>query len=302
MIKIELPADCQNYENIIDTCCNNMQKNSLYKLKIMQNKSDLIRISNSYTRWARVNFLFKYQYCKLEEEDLIRMGNRQITNLLTNKEMVKLYDDYFSKKGKYARKFYEKIINNAKNPNIRCPFCGGIGEPNELDHFLPKSGFGYYSIFSYNLIPICKDCNQIHKKSFYPTEKNKQLIHPYLDNNCFFNEQWLFAKIILDDDIALITVKFYVTPPHHWSDDKKGKVQFHFEMFDLKERYTIKSTSELSQVISQIREFKENGKLNEVDILECLILPVIRDNRVNNWKKILYEAIKQEFSSIWSSI
>lgn len=303
MIKIELPADCQNYENIIDTCCNNMQKNSLYKLKIMQNKSDLIRISNSYTRWARVNFLFKYQYCKLEEEDLIRMGNHQVTNLLTNEEMVKLYDEYFAKQRKPARRFYEKIINNAKNPNIRCPFCGGIGEPNELDHFLPKSDFGYYSIFPYNLIPICKDCNQKYKKTFYPTEKNNQLIHPYLDNDCFFDEQWLFARIILDtDDINLSTVKFYVNPPHHWSDDKKGKVQFHFEMFDLKERYTIKSTLELSQVISQIREFKENGKLNEVDILECLILPVIRDNRVNNWKKILYEAIEQEFSSIWSSI
>lgn len=303
MIKIELPADCQNYENIIDTCCNNMQKNSLYKLKIMQNKSDLIRISNSYTRWARVNFLFKYQYCKLEEEDLIRMGNHQVTNLLTNEEMVKLYDEYFAKQRKPARRFYEKIINNAKNPNIRCPFCGGIGEPNELDHFLPKSDFGYYSIFPYNLIPICKDCNQKYKKTFYPIEKNNQLIHPYLDNDCFFDEQWLFARIILDtDDINLSTVKFYVNPPHHWSDDKKGKVQFHFEMFDLKERYTIKSTLELSQVISQIREFKENGKLNEVDILECLILPVIRDNRVNNWKKILYEAIEQEFSSIWSSI
>lgn len=153
MIKLELPASCKNYENIIDACCNNMRVKSLYKFKIMQNKSGLIRISNSYIKWARVNFLFKYQYCKLEDYDLIKIGNCQIANLLTNKEMSDLYDNYFSKKDKVARKYYEEIINNAKNPNIQCPFCGGIGEPNELDHFLPKSGFGllfYFSLQSYS--------------------------------------------------------------------------------------------------------------------------------------------------------
>lgn len=311
MIKLELPTDCQNYETVIDTCLESInitrkdvkERNLLYKDKIEQNKSDLIRISKIYIRLAKWNALFKYQYYTLKKEDLIKIGNHQVTNILTNDEMVKLYDKYFSKQGKLARKYYEAIINNAKNPNIQCPFCGGIGEPNELDHFLIKSKFGYYSIFPYNLIPICKDCNQKYKEEFYPKERNQQLIHPYLDDDCFFDEQWLFANIIIDfDDITLSTVKFYVNPPHHWSDDKKGKIQFHFDMFDLKKRYTIKSSWELSQVIRQIQEFKANGKLNEIDILACLISPVILDNRVNNWKKVLYEAIEQELSSIWNSI
>lgn len=312
MIKLELPTDCQNYETVIDTCLESINitrqdvkdKNLLYKDKIEQNKSDLIRISNSYYRWTRVNFLFKYQYCKLEKKDLIRMGNHQVTNLLTNEEMVKLYDEYFAKQGKPARRFYEKIINNAKNPNIRCPFCGGIGEPNELDHFLPKSDFGYYSIFPYNLIPICKDCNQKYKKTFYPTEKNNQLIHPYLDNDCFFNEQWLFARIILDaDDITLTTVKFYVNPPHHWSDDKKGKVAFHFKKFDLDRRFSTRSIDYLSDLIDEIIKGKENHRNIEYFISERLDT-VIDNSRyhINSWKKSLYQAIKAEINNIWYSI
>lgn len=299
MIKLELPNDCHNYSEILNSCCRNMnESNALYN-KLKDNKSNLIIICswNLYIKYVLKNEIFyTFNLCNLLNSmpDLVSIRNH---------EMMDLYTQYFSKKGTHARKFYEKIINNAKNPKIQCPFCGGIGEPNELDHFLPKSKFGYYSIFPYNLIPICKDCNQKYKKEFYPKERNQQLIHPYLDDDCFFDEQWLFANIIIDfDDITLSTVKFYANPPHHWSDDKKGKIQFHFDMFDLKKRYTIKSSLELSQVIRQIQEFKANGKLNEIDILACLISPVILDNRVNNWKKVLYEAIKQKFSSIWNSI
>lgn len=301
MIRLKLPNDCKNYLEILTSCISNMKQSNILYNKLKDNKSNLIiRCSwELYKRYASQNeILHALNLCKL-------LDSKPNLVSIRNHEMISLYTQYFSKKGTSARRFYEKIISNAKNPKIQCPFCGGIGEPNELDHFLPKSGFGYYSIFPYNLIPICKDCNQLYKKTFYPTEKNKQLIHPYLDNDCIFNEQWLFAEITIDNsDVSLCIVKFYVKPPNHWSKDLKGKVRFHFEKFNLKERYIKKSSLELSQLMSQIIEFKERGKckLNEVDVLECLILPVIGDNRVNSWKKALYEAIKKEFSSIWGSI
>ncbi|EXI62012.1 hypothetical protein MHD_01060 [Mannheimia granulomatis] len=305
MIKLELPNDCQNYETIVDTCLESINitrqdvkdRNLLYKDKIEQNKSDLIRISKSYIKLAQVNFLFKYQYCKLDGGELIRMGNHQITNLLTNKEMIELYDDYFSKKDKPAREFYEKIINNAKNPNIQCPFCGGVGEPNELDHFLPKSGFGYYSIFPYNLIPICENCNQKRKKTFYPTKRNEQLIHPYLDNNCFFDEQWLFAEIILDShDIILSTAKFYVRPTDIWSDDTKGKINFHFEKFELDRIFSTKSAVELGDIIDEIITSKNNNRKIQDFITERLDTIISsKRHHVNSWKKLYINPLKRKF-------
>ncbi|MFI3242400.1 MAG: HNH endonuclease signature motif containing protein [Alphaproteobacteria bacterium] len=54
----------------------------------------------------------------------------------------------------------------------RCPVCGRILQKSsktsicnaDLDHFLPKSIYPQFSLFADNLIPICKDCNQVEKK------------------------------------------------------------------------------------------------------------------------------------------
>lgn len=305
MIKLSLPKDCKDYKKVLDACTNNInithqnvkEKNLCYKHKIEQNKDYLIRISKVYIKWGQANLLFKYRDYKLENNNPI-IGNKSEIELLTNTDMTTLYSIYLV--AKRSGNFYDKILNYAKNPNIRCPFCGGIGEPNELDHFLPKSGFGYYSIFPYNLIPICKDCNQKYKNEFYPTQKNEQLIHPYLDDDCFFNEQWIFAEIIIDDnDINSISARFYVNPPNNWSEDKKGKVQFHFEKFELGRRYAIHSNSELFTLICQIIESKNSFNIDQQVFLGCMIDPIIKNNKANNWKKVLYEAVKQKLADIW---
>lgn len=302
MIKLKLPSDCQNYSDIIDACYQPMRDSNPLKQKIIGNKNGLISISTSYIRWAEANNLFKYKYCKISDDEYLIMPNGSRVNLLTNNDMIQLYEEYF--RGKKRGGFYEKIIISAKNPKIQCPFCCGIGEPEELDHFLPKSNLGYYSIYPYNLIPICKTCNQTWKKTFFPEEKNEQLIHPYLDNDCIFNEQWLFAEITIDNsDVSLSTVKFYVKPPNHWSDDLKGKVRFHFEKFDLDRRFSIKSVGDLGDLMEKIIRSKQNGR-NIQDFIDEHLDTIINSTRyyINSWKKPLYQAIKEEINNIWNSI
>lgn len=298
MIRLELPNDCKNYFEILTSCISN-NSNILYN-KLKDNKSNLIIICSweLYKIYVSENDIFHaLELCKLldSQPDLVSIRNH---------EMKTLYTQYFSKKGTSVRRFYERIISNAKNPKIQCPFCGGISEPNELDHFLPKSDFGYYSIFPYNLIPICKDCNQIYKRDFYSTEKNEQFIHPYLDDNCFFNDQWLFAEIIVDtDDITLSTVKFYVNPPCHWSDDKKGKVKFHFKKLDLDRRFSTQSVGDLGDLIDEMIRSKQHGR-NIQDFISERLDTVINSTRyyMNSWKKSLYQAMKAEINNIWNSI
>ena len=78
--------------------------------------------------------------------------------------MVELYN--YCLRNTRSGDVYDKILAFAKNPEIRCPFCGGISNPSQIDHFLPKSRYGHFSVFPYNLIPICKDCNTEFKKEF----------------------------------------------------------------------------------------------------------------------------------------
>ena len=219
---------------------------------------------------------------------------------IINKDVLYLYNTYFSKKGKRARTFYDQIINLAKDPKKQCPFCGGLGEPSELDHFLPKSVFGYYAIFPYNLIPICKECNQKYKKEFYPKTKNEQLIHSYLDNDCFFYEQWLFAEIIINNnDVSISTARFYVNPPNHWSEDSKGKVRFHFEKFKLDERFATRAGGDLGELIREVSHAKSN-KIDPQDFISARLAIHRESYPMNHWKKALYQAFEQQIRNIWN--
>lgn len=238
MIKINLPIECTNYKSVIDSCINKMQKGNDLRLRLEENKLDLIRISESYMEWGRNNLLFRYKYCTLYKNQPLNMGNYHINNKLIHDDMVKVYEIYFVKHR--CGGFYDKILNHAKNPEIQCPFCCGIGSPHEIDYFLPKSKLSYYAIFPYNLIPMCKDCNQIYKKTHFPEYKNQQLIHPYLDDTRIFSEQWLYAKCIIDSTKEPI-IEFYVQPPSNWEEDKKEKIKFHFKKFNLAERFAVRS-------------------------------------------------------------
>ena len=147
----------------------------------------------------------------------------------------------------------------------------------------------------YNLVPICKDCNTEYKKEFSPNIKNKQLIHPYLDDDCFFNQQWLCA-VYMDE-----TVTYSVDPPTTWSDDKKEKVRFHFQTFNLAERFAENAVGPLSDLLNQIKYSKVNG-ISKDQFESSMIDSVIRkEPRVNSWKRVLFLAIKDRLSDIWSA-
>lgn len=249
----------------------------------MANKNFLIKTGNYYNDLSTTNDLYQLND-KLPEGENIN-GN------FRNEHMVKLYN--YCLRDCRCGNVYDTIINLAKSPEIQCPFCGGISTPSQLDHFLPKARYGHFAVLPYNLIPICKDCNTEYKKEFYPTYKDKQLIHPYLDDDCFFSQQWLYAKYIDG------TIEYSVNPPVGWSNDKKEKVRFHFEMFELKERFAQNAVGTLSDLLVQI----ETSKSCNMDIImfETSILDSViqKESKINHWKRVLYLAIKSELPSIW---
>lgn len=282
MIRLILPNSIQSHSEIIDLCC---EKNVYYKQHILDNKDFILNKGNDYEIFSRANDLYIL--------DSILPKSIHITGNLENQHMVKLYE--YCLRNRRCGDVYNTIINLAKSPIIRCPFCGGVGTPTQLDHFLPKARYGHFSVLPYNLVPICKDCNTEYKKEFFPTSKDKQLIHPYLDDDCFFNQQWLYAEY--EDD----TVTYFVVPPDTWSEDKKEKVHFHFQTFNLAERFAENAVGPLSDLLNQIKDSKVNGMSK--DMFESSIIDsVIRnESRVNYWKRVLFLAIKDKFLDIWSA-
>lgn len=281
MIRLTLPNSIPSHSEVIDLCC---ERNVGYRQHILDNKDFLIDKGNCYEIFSRVNDLYIF--------DNILPVSTHITGSLENEHMVKLYE--YCLRDCRCGDVYNTIINLAKSPTIRCPFCGGVGTPTQLDHFLPKARYGHFSVLPYNLVPICKDCNTEYKKEFFPISKDEQLIHPYLDDDCFFNQQWLCA-VYMDE-----TVTYSVDPPTTWSDDKKEKVRFHFQTFNLAERFAENAVGPLSDLLNQIKDSKVNGMSKEM-FESSIIDSIIRnESRVNSWKRVLFLAIKDKLSDIWS--
>lgn len=285
MIRLTLPDSIPSHSEVIDLCC---ERNVNYRQHVLDNKDFLINKGNCYEISSRTNDLYIF--------DNILPVSTHITGSLENEHMVKLYE--YCLRDCRCGDVYNTIINLAKSPTIRCPFCGGIGIPTQLDHFLPKSRYGHFSVLPYNLVPICKDCNTEYKKEFSPNIKNKQLIHPYLDDDCFFNQQWLYAEY--EDD----TVTYFAVPPDTWSDDKKEKVHFHFQTFNLAERFAENAVGPLSDLLNQIEASKACGMskdMFESSIIDSVIRNESNESKVNSWKRVLFLAIKDELSDIWSA-
>jgi hypothetical protein len=63
---------------------------------------------------------------------------------------------------------------------ISCPVCGSLAGAT-LDHYLPKSVYPEYSVYSWNLVPACFDCNTHHNDVCAGAGVNERMIHPYYD-------------------------------------------------------------------------------------------------------------------------
>jgi len=113
-----------------------------------------------------------------------KIKNLDIDLTMDNFKLVDLFDEEWSP--------YAFVMESG----IRvCPYCnrqyitpvysdqGRLRA--DLDHFLPKSIYPYFSMSLYNLVPTCKTCNQALKKDI---DFSFGSINPYEDNyNDFFS-------------------------------------------------------------------------------------------------------------------
>lgn len=207
---------------------------------------------------------------------------------LTKGELVKLYDDYFVPEEKAARSVYDSIMSAASE---KCPFCGGIGTPRNLDHFLPKAFFPQFSVLPLNLVPSCRDCNMDGKGARVVGSAEAQLIQPYLDHPRFFEEQWVFASYVPEACGSPGAFSFVASPPEAWSSSDKLRVVNHFEVFGLSRRYAVKAAEHLGVVIDQIERLRRIG-VSDADIRSAVLQPGIeRSPFVNHWMRPMYQAL-----------
>lgn len=144
----------------------------------------------------------------IEKPELYRAKGIDVDNLIANciklddsdrPLLMQLYQDYddqdghvtdaqirsiSEEKAKAIHDTYDKTQINKPLAYIRdelvtkvfkCPFCS-LGQPETLDHYMPKSEFNALAVCRMNLVPLCGRCNNL--KGTKPYEK---FIHCYYD-------------------------------------------------------------------------------------------------------------------------
>jgi hypothetical protein len=104
----------------------------------------------------------------------------------TEKHALKLL--YATEANEYA---FIPIIR-AQGKKSACPVCGSQSAAT-LDHYLPRSKYPEFSVYSWNLIPACFDCNTHRNDTYVGIGIHDRLIHPYYDN--FVSRRLLSIKI-----------------------------------------------------------------------------------------------------------
>lgn len=286
-----LPFPDYAFEDVLNTCADGMGLVNI-KATFRATIPDFVAIGGRYQQLGEDGVLFSYPRI----ENLTT--NTVVLAPLTKAKLVNLYKGNLRNKEKPARRIYESLLAST---NEKCPFCGDIGQPRNLDHFLPLAYFPQFSVMPINLIPACRDCNMGEKGDDFALNASDQILHPYLDRDLFFNQQWVHARYVNEDDGAM---EYFVHPPEEWEDVDKQRVIKHFNDFDLARRYGVEAGKHLSELIDQRDAFytELSGVLPDdrlISAFKQITFSSLIEGAtfINHWKKIMYIALSesQEF-------
>lgn len=128
----------------------------------------------------------------------------------------------------------------------------------DIDHFLPKSKYPYFSMSLYNLIPVCKSCNSSLKGT---KEFTKGDLNPYTDS--FDDYAKFYADISVDKPIHIYINK---------KDDSSKKINNYLDIFKLELQYNYH--------INQVEELIYKRLAYSEQFMEDLIKDRFKDSDV----------------------
>lgn len=281
MLKLNSPNF--SIEQAIDACCEGIVGNPGLLQKVQDDRHYMQTCCGSYALLAPAGQLYT-----IPSVSNSGVADPVIFDQLKKSELVSLYKNYFSKDGKPGREIYDSLLAAA---NEKCPYCGGVGRPRNLDHYLPKTHYPQFSVLPVNLVPSCRDCNMDGKGDGFATREVDQVIHPYLDNDRYFHEQWISARYVVDPGNEPGVIEYFVQPPVHWDDAQKQRVQKHFDDFDLDLRFSKEASSRLIIYLGQIQNLANISV--ELEVAKTIVLQPAIDSApfVNHWERVMCLAL-----------
>jgi hypothetical protein len=263
-------------QTVYQTCTNGIA-DALLRGRLNLITNSVMLAAQEYDQKAAIKSLYSIPPDLHSNEDIV-------VGAVTKKELKDVYSDHMVGRTKPARTIYDELL--AEAPLGRCPFCG-FGQATTLDHYLPKAKYPLVSVLPRNLVPSCKDCNT-GKSAAIATTAEAQCLHPYYDQQHFVNEQWLYAAV---EQNTPAHIRFNVTPPQHWDDVSKRRVQAHFNDFKLAGRYSKEAGNQLSCLRGTLMDYR--NLLGVDGVKQHLEIEARSSFRLhsNSWQTAMFQAL-----------
>jgi len=206
-------------------------------------------------------------------------------NKLIGPEKVTMIGAYESYESKAIIAYRDALFEHIST----CPYCG-LNETVHLDHYLPKSQFSEYSLYTNNLIPCCYKCNSTYKKTGYEEGGSRVYFHPYIDriNNhqvLRLSIRWLGGEMLLN---------YGINQSSGLDSGTTLVLKKHFKHLQLGKRYLKYASAYLSEMKPRFDEDygSSASSVNLKIALESKYRDALSEFGQNHWKTSLLYNLK----------
>jgi len=214
-------------------------------------------------------------------------GNRvtRLTSVITDDDdIVRLKEDCWSALGRVAFQSIKAGILGAAGG--LCCHCGHASA-GEIDHYLPKSPFPEFTVFTPNLLPACRRCNGIKSSVYSRANGAPRFLHPVY--HPLPDEDYLVAAV---DVAATVLVNYSVQQTSGMSPSRFRTLQSHFEALKLGAYFQDEAVRVLSEQLASYYAYFRDGQANGVS---KYLRREAQSNRVHygraHWKPVLLQAL-----------
>jgi len=169
------------------------------------------------------------------------------------------------------------------HPLSICPACGEFGEPNTLDHYLPKTKYPHFSVTPANLFPMCDACQSLKSSKTGSALEPRYFLHPYFD---LFTS---FQIIQLTISPPFNKPSFNLMPHPIWGGWRKGLIVSHMRELEIERRYVKFFRNEYKRLV-RLADTMRRKNQDVRGMLESNSETLEYPTR-NSWEYIFYSAI-----------
>lgn len=129
-----------------------------------------------------------------------------------------------------------------------------------------------------------------------PTVEEDQFLHPYLDHDRYFNEQWIVATYVSGMNGQPGVVEYFSKPPEHWTNNQKLRVHKHFNDFGLALRFSKEAGPRLVIYLDQIQKLTQPPLNLGIEVAKSTILQSAIENApfINHWERVMCLALMKD--------